>query len=83
VVREVHLSVPLDRQYQEGVSRKKIRNQIPVPRAGAQSMDLFVNQQSKQILTGRDQKYRYQTHPGAVEPDSNRDRANYHAPSAN
>ena len=46
-------------------------------------MDLFMNQQSKQILTGRDQKYRNQTHPGAVEPDSNRDRANDHAPSAN
>ena len=46
-------------------------------------MDLFVNQQSKQILTGRNQKYRNQTHPGAVEPDSNRDRDNDHAPSAN
>ena len=36
---------------------------------GNPAVDLLMNQEPKQILAGRDQKYRNQTHPNFVEPD--------------
>ena len=45
-------------------------------------MDLLMNQESKQILAGRNQKYRNQAHSNFVEPDRKCDRNSDYQPSA-
>ena len=43
-------------------------------------MDLLMNQEPKQILAGRNQKYRNQAHPNVVEPDRKCDSSSDYAP---
>jgi len=79
-MREMNSGITFDRSSDERVSRESIDDPITISSTQSQEMHLFMNQQRKDVETGRYDYDRQYAHPNLVEMDGEEDHCDDHRP---